>query len=319
MLMKLSLVVPCYNEAENVTLFYELVEKTFSEHDFDYEYIFVNDGSKDDTYLKLKQLAQEHLDSNINVVNFSRNFGKESAMYAGMKESVGDYIVIIDADLQQDPSYVLRMMQILDEDENTDSVAAFQEKRKEGKLLRAFKSTFYHMINRVSQVEFVDGASDFRLLRREMVNAILSLPENNRFSKGIFSWVGFHTYYMAYDVQDRANGESSWSFWKLFTYAIEGFVSFTTMPLRIATLFGILFSMFAFLYLFVVIIQKLFFSINIPGYATIICLILLIGGLMLLCLGIMGEYLARTYMETKRRPIYVQRNKIDYKDRKKQA
>ncbi len=238
-------------------------------------------------------------------------------MYAGMKESVGDYTVIIDADLQQDPAYVLRMMQILDEDDNLDSVAAFQEKRREGKILRGFKSAFYHMINRVSQVEFVDGASDFRLLSRPMVDAILSLPENNRFSKGIFSWVGFHTYYMAYDVQDRVNGQSSWSFWKLFKYAIEGFVSFTTMPLRIATVFGITFSGLAFLYLIVVLIQKLIMGITIPGYATTICLILLIGGIQLFCLGIMGEYLARTYMETKRRPIYVQRNKIDYKERTK--
>lgn len=316
--MKLSLVVPCYNEADNVKLFYEKVEDTFSEQSFAYEYIFINDGSRDQTYANLKKLAEDHPTANINVINFSRNFGKESAMYAGMKESVGDYTVIIDADLQQDPAYVLRMMQILDEDDNLDSVAAFQEKRREGKVLRAFKSTFYHLINKISQVEFVDGASDFRLLSRPMVNAILDLPENNRFSKGIFSWVGFHTYYMAYDVQDRVNGQSSWSFWKLFKYAIEGFVSFTTMPLRIATVFGIVFSFLAFLYLIVVLIQKLMMGITIPGYATTICLILLIGGIQLFCLGIMGEYLARTYMETKRRPIFVQRNKIDYKERKKQ-
>lgn len=316
--MKLSLVVPCYNEADNVKLFYEKVEATFYEQTFDYEYIFINDGSRDQTYANLKKLVENHPQANINVINFSRNFGKESAMYAGMKESIGDYTVIIDADLQQDPAYVLRMMQILDEDENLDSVAAFQEKRREGKVLRAFKSTFYHMINKISQVEFVDGASDFRLLSRPMVNAILELPENNRFSKGIFSWVGFHTYYMSYDVQDRVNGQSSWSFWKLFKYAIEGFVSFTTMPLRIATIFGIAFSFLAFLYLIVVLIQKLIMGITIPGYATTICLILLIGGIQLFCLGIMGEYLARTYMETKRRPIFVQRNKIDYKQRKKQ-
>lgn len=314
--MKLSLIVPCYNEADNVKLFYQKVEDTFQNETFDYEYIFINDGSKDQTYANLKKLSQEHPEVNINVINFSRNFGKESAMYAGMKESVGDYTVIIDADLQQDPAYVLRMMQILDEDDNLDSVAAFQEKRREGKILRAFKSTFYHLINKVSQVEFVDGASDFRLLSRPMVNAILEMPENNRFSKGIFSWVGFHTYYMAYDVQDRLNGQSSWSFWKLFKYAIEGFVSFTTMPLRIATVFGIVFAFLAFLYLIVVLIQKLIMGITIPGYATTICLILLIGGIQLFCLGIMGEYLARTYMETKRRPIYVQRNKIDYKDKK---
>lgn len=315
--MKLSLVVPCYNEADNVKLFYEKVEDTFNEQTFDYEYIFINDGSRDQTYVNLKKLAEDHPQANISVINFSRNFGKESAMYAGMKESVGDYTVIIDADLQQDPAYVLRMMQILDDDENLDSVAAFQEKRREGRVLRAFKSTFYHMINKISQVEFVDGASDFRLLSRPMVNAILELPENNRFSKGIFSWVGFHTYYMSYDVLDRVNGQSSWSFWKLFKYAIEGFVSFTTMPLRIATIFGIAFSFLAFLYLIVVLIQKLIMGITIPGYATTICLILLIGGIQLFCLGIMGEYLARTYMETKRRPIFVQRNKIDYKQRKK--
>ena len=271
---------------------------------------------EDQTYVKAKELVKTYPDAHINIINFSRNFGKESAMYAGMKESVGDYTVIIDADLQQDPAYVLRMMQILDEDDNLDSVAAFQEKRREGKILRGFKSAFYHMINRVSQVEFVDGASDFRLLSRPMVDAILSLPENNRFSKGIFSWVGFHTYYMAYDVQDRVNGQSSWSFWKLFKYAIEGFVSFTTMPLRIATVFGITFSGLAFLYLIVVLIQKLIIGITIPGYATTICLILLIGGIQLFCLGIMGEYLAERIWYV-RRLIYVQRNKIDYKERNK--
>lgn len=314
--MKLSLVIPCYNEEENVALFYSEVEKKFANVDFDYEYIFINDGSKDKTYLKLKELAETHLDKNINVINFSRNFGKESAMFAGLKESIGEYTVVIDADLQQDPSYALQMVQYLDEHPDFDSVAAYQEKRKEGKILRMFKTSFYHMINRISQVEFVDGASDFRCLSRPMVDAILSLPEKNRFSKGIFSWVGFNTYYMPYDVLERVNGVSSWSFMKLFRYAIEGFVSFTTTPLRIATIFGILFSIFAFIYLIVVIVQKLAFSIDVPGYATIICLILLIGGLQLFCLGIFGEYLARTYMETKQRPIYVAKNKIDYKERK---
>lgn len=314
--MKLSLIVPCYNEEKNVSLFYDTVEKVFKSSGISYEYIFINDGSKDQTYLELKKLAEAHSESNINVINFSRNFGKESAMYAGLKESIGEYTVIIDADLQQDPEYVLQMLDKLEQDESYDSVAAYQEKRKEGKVLRAFKTSFYHLINKVSQVEFVDGASDFRCLRRSMVDAILELPENNRFSKGIFSWVGFRTFYMPYDVLERANGVSSWSFWKLFRYAIEGFVSFTTTPLRMATLFGVFFAFIAFLYMIVVIIQKLCFSIDIPGYATIICLILLIGGIQLLCLGIMGEYLARTYIETKRRPIYVMKNKIDYKDKK---
>ena len=307
--MKLSLVVPCYNEEANIPLFYRTVEETFVNEDFDYEYIFVNDGSKDNTYNELKKLV-ESCNSNIHVINFSRNFGKESAMFAGLKESTGLYTAIIDADLQQDPKYVLQMMHILETNKEYDSVAAYQEKRKEGSVLRGFKRTFYHLINKVSQVEFVDGASDFRLLSRSMVDAIISLPENNRFSKGIFSWVGFHTYYMPYEVHERENGCSSWSFWKLFKYAIEGFVSFTTMPLRIATVLGIVFSFLSFLYLVIVLVEKFSMGIPIPGYATIICMILLIGGVQLLCLGIIGEYLSRTYLESKHRPIFVAKNKI---------
>ena len=307
--MKLSLVIPCYNEEANIPLFYRTVEEIFMHEDFDYEYIFVNDGSKDNTYNELKKLV-ESCNSNIHVINFSRNFGKESAMFAGLKESTGLYTAIIDADLQQDPKYVLQMMHILETNKEYDSVAAYQEKRKEGSVLRGFKRTFYHLINKVSQVEFVDGASDFRLLSRSMVDAIISLPENNRFSKGIFSWVGFHTYYMPYEVHERENGCSCWSFWKLFKYAIEGFVSFTTMPLRIATVLGIVFSFLSFLYLVIVLVEKFSMGIPIPGYATIICLILLIGGVQLLCLGIIGEYLSRTYLESKHRPIFIAKNKI---------
>ena len=310
--MKLSLVIPCFNEAENVSLFYQRTQEVFQDA-FSYEYIFINDGSKDSTYEQLCMLAQTHATANINILNFSRNFGKESAMYAGLKEARGDFTVIIDADLQQDPAYVLHMIKVLEENPNYDSVAAFQEKRCEGKVLKTFKSWFYHLINRISEIEFVDGASDFRILRRTMVDAILTLPENNRFSKGIFSWVGFQTYYMPYEVQDRQNGHSSWSFWKLFRYAVEGFVSFSMTPLRIATIFGIFFSFVAFLYLCFVILQKLLFGIEIAGYTTIICLILLIGGIQLFCVGIMGEYLARTYMESKRRPIYVLKDRISSK------
>lgn len=308
--MKLSIVVPCFNEEDNIFLFYDLVEKTFQEKDFEYEYIFINDGSKDHTFDVLQDLAEQHKDSNISIINFSRNFGKESAMYAGLKESVGMYTILIDADLQQDPKYIVEMMKILDQNEEYDSVAAFQEKRKEGNILRGCKSTFYHMINKISQVEFVDGASDFRLLRRSMVDAIVSLPENNRFSKGLFSWIGFRTYYMPYEVHARENGCSSWSFWELFKYAIEGFVSFTTLPLRIATILGIVFLFFALLYLIIVLFEKFGMGMPIPGYATITCLILLIGGVQLLCFGIMGEYLSRTYLESKHRPIYIQKDKI---------
>lgn len=312
--MKLSFVVPCFNEQENVENFYKRVEEVFSGCGYSYEYIFVNDGSKDKTYQKLVELVNTYPQSSIKVINFSRNFGKESAMYAGLQATCGEFIVMIDADLQQDPAYVINMMKAIEEDPSYDSVAAFQEKRHEGKVLKTFKSWFYHLINRISEVEFVDGASDFRLLRRNMVDAILALPERNRFSKGIFSWVGFKTLYMPYEVHDRVNGQSSWSFWKLFRYAVEGFVSFSMTPLRIATFFGLLFSLLAFLYLAFVVIQTLCFGIQIAGYATIICLILLIGGIQLFCLGIIGEYLARNYMEAKQRPIYVVKDIISTKE-----
>lgn len=312
--MKLSFVVPCFNEQGNVGNFYKRVEEVFRYSGYSYEYIFVNDGSKDQTYEKLKLLVSIYTESNIKVINFSRNFGKESAMYAGLQASTGEYVVIIDADLQQDPEYVMKMIKAIEKDPSYDSVAAFQEKRHEGKILKMFKSWFYHLINRISEVEFVEGASDFRLLRRNMVDAILALPERNRFSKGIFSWIGFKTLYMPYEVQDRVNGQSSWSFWKLFRYAVEGFVSFSMTPLRIATFFGLLFSLLAFLYLIFVIIQTLCFGIQIAGYATIICLILLIGGIQLFCLGIMGEYLARNYIESKKRPIYVVKDRISTKE-----
>lgn len=316
--MELSIVVPCYNESDNIFLFYETVKKTFQHTSITYECIFVNDGSKDDTYHRLKCLKEEYKDDHICVIDFSRNFGKDAAMFAGMVESVGQYVVIVDADLQQNPEYILRMIAYMEEDESLDSVAAYQKARKEGFLLTKFKNRFYFLINKISQTEFVNGASDFRLMNRVMVEAILSLTEKNRFTKGIFSWVGFHTKYIPYTVEARANGKSNWSFWKLLKYALEGFASFTTMPLRIATFFGITFSILAFVYMLIVIVQKLFFSIPIDGYATIICLILLIGGIMLFCLGIMGEYIARTYMETKNRPIYIQRHKLDYKDESNQ-
>ena len=306
--MKLSLVVPCYNEEQNVSLFYNAVKNDFSSADFDYEIVFVNDGSKDATFKELQKLCVG--DIPVKIVNFSRNFGKESAMYAGLKESEGDYVTIIDADLQQRPSIALDMVKMLDNEPEYDCVAAYQEERKESKLLVLFKNSFYKLINKFADTEFVQGASDFRTFRRPMVEAILSMDEYFRFSKGLFSWVGFNTKFIPYEVEERATGTSKWSFKKLFKYAMDGIFAFTTAPLRIATVVGLAASFLSMVYLVVVVIQKLFFGIPVAGYATIVALILLLGGIQLLALGIIGEYIARTYIQTKNRPIYIAKNVI---------
>ncbi|MDD2181567.1 MAG: glycosyltransferase family 2 protein [Bacilli bacterium] len=308
--MKLSLVVPCYNEEENVELFYNEVVKSFKGENFKYEIIFINDGSKDETVTILKDIASNSKE-NIKIINFSRNFGKEAGMYAGLKESSGDYVSIIDADLQQHPSLVLEMLNILEGNPEHDSVAAFQEKRKDPFFKRIFSNLFYKIINKISDIEFVPGASDFRLLNRNMVNAILEMSEYYRFSKGIFSFVGFNTYYIPYEAEKRAHGSSKWSFWGLFKYAIEGIVAFTTAPLRIATFIGILISLIAFIYLLILVIQTIALGIAVPGYASTLGAVLLLGGIQLFALGIIGEYLGRTYVETKRRPIYIAKEVID--------
>ena len=311
--MKLSLVVPCYNEQDNVELFYDAAVNAFANKGFDYEIVFVNDGSRDETMLRLREIYNKS--KNVRVVGFSRNFGKESAIYAGLKESEGDYVCIIDADLQQRPELVLDMMKVLDENEDYDSVACYQEDRHESKVLSFFKNCFYKLINRMAEIEFRSGASDFRLFRRRVVEAVLSMSEYYRFSKGIFSWVGFNTCYMPYEVEERANGHSKWSFWKLFKYAMDGIIAFTTLPLRLATFIGLFTSAASIIYMIVVIIQKLAFSIDVPGYATIVVLILLLGGLQLFCIGVLGEYLSKTYVESKHRPIYIAKEVLDYRTR----
>lgn len=313
--MKLSLVVPCYNEEDNVKDFHNTVEEVFKNKKISYEIVFVNDGSNDHTLRELKDIC-EYSAQNIKIVSFSRNFGKESAIYAGLKNSIGDYVSVIDADLQQRPEYVLEMVNYLEENPDVDTVVAYQDKRKEGKILSFFKRNFYRIINRTSEIEFVNGASDFRTLRRTVVEAILEMNEYYRFSKGIFSWVGFNNYYMPYEVAERTKGDSKWSFWKLWKYAIGGIVSFTTAPLRLATILGCGLSLFSIIYLIIVFIQKIFFSIVIPGYATIVILILLLGGIQLFCIGLIGEYLARTYVEVKNRPIYIAKEIITNKGKK---
>jgi glycosyltransferase involved in cell wall biosynthesis len=310
--MKLSLVIPCYNEEGNVEKFVSETRRVFGDEVTDYEFVFVNDGSRDGTYGKLRRLYEENRD--IQVITFSRNFGKESAIYAGLSKARGDLVCLIDADLQQRPEVVLEMLRVMEEKPETDCVTAYQKKRRERRLISGIKSIFYKLINKISDVDFVNGASDFRLMRRSMVDAILTMTEFHRFSKGIFSYVGFNTEYIPYQVEKRESGETKWSFRKLFRYALDGIFGFSTMPLKISTFIGFISSAASVIYLIAVIIQKLAFGIDVPGYATIVVLILLIGGIQLFCLGILGEYIARMYVQTKRRPIYISKEHLYHDD-----
>lgn len=303
--MKLSLVVPCYNEEGNVEKFFSEVKRVFDGKVNDYEFVFVNDGSKDKTLVNLKKLYNEQKDSHIQVLSFSRNFGKESAIYAGLNHAKGDMVCLIDADLQQRPEVVLEMLDVMNSNEDLDCVTAYQDERKESKLMTSLKSMFYKIINGIAEVRFVNGASDFRLMKRTMVDAILEMTEYHRFSKGIFSWVGFNTEYIPYTVEERESGESKWGFRKLLKYAFEGIVSFTTFPLKLSAYVGFLSSIVSIIYLIVVVVQKLAFGIDVPGYATIVVLVLLLGGLQLFSLGILGEYLSKIYVQVKNRPVYI--------------
>lgn len=311
--MKLSLIVPCYNEQDNIFDFYDETEKAFAECNFDYEYVFVNDGSKDKTIHMLHKLYEEKKNSKITVVSFSRNFGKESAIYAGLKNSVGDYVVLIDADLQQRPEVVLQMMDIINNEPEYDCVAAYQDVRKESGIMTGFKSAFYKMINKLSEIELHADASDFRLFSRVVADSIIEMGEYHRFSKGIFSWIGFNTKFIPYEVQERNAGETKWGFKNLVKYALEGITAFSTKPLKLATYTGMLSSVSSIIYLVVVIIQRLFFNVAVSGYATIVALILLIGGIQLFCIGIIGSYLAKTYIQSKHRPIYIAKEVLSYK------
>ena len=303
--MLLSLVVPCYNEEGNVEKFFSETNKAFVGKDFEYEFVFVNDGSKDKTGSNLKKLYNENKDYNIQVLSFSRNFGKEAAIYAGLKAAKGDMACLIDADLQQRPEVVLQMLDTMNSNEELDCVTAYQEKRKESRLMISLKNAFYKIINKVTEVDFVSGASDFRLMKRNMVNAVLEMTEYHRFSKGILSWVGFNTEYIPYNVEERESGESKWNARKLFKYAFEGIVSFSTFPLKISTYVGFISAVLSVLYLIFVVVQKLAFGIHVPGYATIVVLVLFLGGLQLFCLGILGEYISKIYVQVKNRPVYI--------------
>ncbi|MCR5522771.1 MAG: glycosyltransferase family 2 protein [Clostridia bacterium] len=309
--MKLSVVVPCYNEEENIHLIYETILHDFSHCDFDYEIVFVNDGSKDNTYTELKKLLA--FEQPIKIVNFSRNFGKESAMYAGLKESSGDYVAIIDADLQQRPALVLDMVRMLDDEPEYDCVAAYQENRSEGKFISFCKDIFYKFINRFSDTEFVKGASDFRVFSRKMAQSVIDADEYFRFSKGLFSWVGYNTKFIPYIADERANGTSKWSFPKLVAYALDGIFAFTTAPLKIPTFIGLLSVLVSVIYLIAVIIHNSVSSFYVVTYQPVLFAVLFIGGLQLTAMGIAGEYLARTYIQTKNRPIYIAKEVVTNK------
>ena len=310
--MKLSLVVPCYNEAENVRPFQEAVIEAFEDSGSDFEIIYVDDGSKDATLHNLKKLHSEQA-CPIKVISFSRNFGKEAALFAGLERADGEYICFIDADLQQRPETVRDMVRILDEKPKYDVVAAYQDRRREGTLLSFFKKSFYAIINKLSKVSIKSDASDFRTFRRSVRDSILQLHEYHRFSKGIFAWVGYDTCYIPYTACQRAHGTTKWNFWKLLNYAVEGIIGYSTAPLRLATILGTFSGIAAVMYLIWVVLEKLIWGIAVPGYATIIVLILFFGCIQLFCIGIIGEYVGRTFEQTKDRPIYITKEFLDTK------
>ncbi len=300
--MKLSLVVPCFNEEENIPLFYGRVRSDFRGVDFDYELVFVNDGSRDGTLRELKKLLSGEIP--VKIISFSRNFGKEAAIYAGLENSEGDYVTVIDADLQQSPALALEMVRTLDSKPEYDCIAAYQENRDENKVLVFFKDGFYKLINRFTDTEFRQGASDFRTMRRPMAEAVMNMGEYFRFSKGLFSWVGFNTKFIPYKAAERARGESKWSFFKLFKYALEGIFGYTTAPLRIAGIAGGL-SLLGFLVYLIFTIVRCVRGAEYTAANSAVMLILAVGGINLICLWLIGEYLARTYIQGKERPIYI--------------
>ena len=311
--MKLSLVVPCYNEAENVGLFQEAVIAAFDGCGYDYEIVFINDGSKDATLHNLKKLHSQQK-CPVKVISFSRNFGKEAGLYAGLEHASGEYISLIDADLQQRPEIVRDMVKILDENPETDVVAAYQDRRKEGKILSFFKRCFYSVINKLSNVTLQSDASDFRTFRRSVRDSLLELAGYHRFSKGIFAWVGFETKFIPYTACERVHGKTKWNFFKLLNYAIEGIIGFSTAPLRFSIYLGSFTAISAVLYLLWVIIEKLVWGIDVPGYATIIVLILLLGSMQLFCIGIIGEYVGRTFEQSKNRPVFIAKEILKYQE-----
>jgi len=301
---KITVIVSCYNEEESLPLFYKEINKITKKMDeIDFEFMLVNDGSNDKTLEIMRALSQK--DSRIRYISFSRNFGKEAAMYAGLENATGDYITLMDADLQDPPSMLPKMFKIIKE-ENYDSVGTRRVTRKGEPPIRSFFARcFYKIINKMSKVEMVDGARDYRLMTRQVVNSIISLKEYNRYSKGLFSFVGYDTKWLEYENVERVAGETKWSFWKLFKYAVEGIVAFTTAPLAIASILGIIICLIAFIAIIVIVVKTLVLGDPVGGWPSMVCILLFVSGIQLFCMGIIGQYLAKTYLETKNRPIYI--------------
>ena len=301
--MLISLIVPCYNEQEALPIFYEESTKVLTGMDCEYEFLFVNDGSKDATLSILKDLAER--DEHVTYLSFSRNFGKEAAMYAGFTNAKGDYVAVMDADMQDPPALLPQMLALLTSGEY-DSVATRRVNREGEPPIRSwFARQFYRIINRISDADIVDGARDFRLMKREMVDAIAEMGEYNRFSKGIFGWIGFRTYWLPYENVNRVAGETKWNFWKLLKYAIDGIINFSQAPLAVASWFGMGMTLLSFIAVIFIVVRKLVFGDPVTGWASTACIITFIGGVQLFCMGIMGQYIAKTYMEVKQRPHYI--------------
>ena len=300
---KIDLVVPCYNEEESIPLFYEEIKRIRKEDKLDINVYFVNDGSKDKSLDIMKKLSKEN--KWVNYLSFSRNFGKEAAMYAGLEASTGDYVTIMDVDLQDPPSLLKEMVRLIEE-EGYDVVGTRRVTRKGEPPIRSFFARmFYRIINRMSKVEMVDGARDYRLMTRQVVDSVLSLKEYNRYSKGLFSFVGFKTKWLEFENVERIAGETKWSFWKLFLYAIDGIVAFSTAPLVISAMIGLIFFLIAFVMIIFIVVKTIAFGDPTSGWPSLVCIIFLVSGVQLLTLGVIGEYLSKMYMEVKKRPIYI--------------
>ena len=301
----LSVIVPCYNEEESVALFYQELTKNdpfFKEKEIELELLYIDDGSKDGTVREVKKLIEQ--DSRVHIVSFSRNFGKEAAMFAGLEKSKGDYVVMMDVDLQDPPSLLPEMFEWIWQ--GYDSVATRRVTRKGEPPIRSFFARrFYHLMKKISQTEMMDGARDYRLMTRQMVDAILSMREYNRFTKGIFGWVGFKTKWLEYENIERTAGETKWSFWKLLAYSLDGIVNFSNVPLMISSYLGILMTFISFVAIIFIIVRKLIFGDPVSGWPSLVCIITFVGGIQLFCMGIMGQYLSKTYMEVKKRPHYI--------------
>jgi glucosyltransferase len=302
-----SCIVPCFNEEEVIPIYYREMQKVRKQEEgkIDFEIIFIDDGSKDKTLEVIKKLNEQ--DDSVHYVSFSRNFGKEAALYAGLEHAKGEYVVTMDVDLQ-DPPYLIPEMIRCIEEEGYDSVATRRVTRKGEPPIRSFFARrFYSLINKISDADIVDGARDFRMMKRSMVEAILSMPEYNRFTKGIFGWVGFNTKWLEFQNVERAAGETKWSFWKLFRYALEGIIAFSTVPLTVVSLIGVIVCAIAFLFLLFVVIRAAAFGDPVAGWPSLVCIVSFLSGIQLLGIGVVGMYLSKTYLETKKRPIYIKK------------